>query len=161
MTIISDSSVLMNLAAIGHLELLPAIFTRIIIPQAVFDETVLKGTGKPGSEEVKTASWIEVKSCADHKLLSHLLTILNEGESEAIVLMKELQGDLLIIDEKKGRQVAKKMNLNVTGLIGVLLIAKSRQLVPLVEPLLDRLQNEAKFWISKATRKNILEIGGE
>lgn len=60
MLVVSDTSPIINLATIGHLHLLPELFTEIVIPSAVFDEIAGEGNNEPGSVEVKTASWVRV-----------------------------------------------------------------------------------------------------
>lgn len=56
MLIISDTSPIINLAAIEHLHLLPDLFSEIIIPYAVYHEVVVKGAGEPGSSDIQSAS---------------------------------------------------------------------------------------------------------
>ncbi len=58
MIIISDTSPIINLAAVGQLDLLRQLYGHIIIPQAIYDEIVVAGTGQPGAHEVKAAGWI-------------------------------------------------------------------------------------------------------
>ena len=52
MIIISDTSPIINLAAIGQLSLLPRLYGTVVIPQAVYNEIVIEGTGQTGSTEV-------------------------------------------------------------------------------------------------------------
>src|SRR6266516_1228241 len=111
MIVISDSSCILNLARINLLNLLPGLFHEIIIPFAVFSEITNTGMNMPGADEIVSSAWIKVKSCTDRLLLKELLLQLDEGEAEAIVLAKELKADLLIIDEAKGREIARQNNL--------------------------------------------------
>lgn len=161
MIVISDSSVLMNLAAIEQLSLIPIIFEKIVISKGVFDEIVVNGWGKSGSQEVREADWILVKEYTDLILLKELLKVLDQGEAESIVLSKELNADLLIIDEKAGRQIAQQFEIQITRLLGVLLIAKKRGLIESVKKLMKRLQSEANFRISKSTFNIVLVKAGE
>lgn len=161
MIVISDASVFMNLAVIGHLHLLPSIFHKIIIPQGVYDEIVIKGWGKAGSKEVKDAAWIEIKRCSDHKTLNKLLEVLDKGEAEAITLALEIKADLLIVDEKRGRLIATEMEVRITGLLGVLLIAKQQGLITEVKTLMEQLREKGNFRISKATFQRVLDRAGE
>ncbi|MGB0931185.1 MAG: DUF3368 domain-containing protein [Chitinophagales bacterium] len=156
MIVISDSSVLMNLAAIKQLDLMPTIFGEVIISKGVFEEIVVNGWGKFGSQEFKDATWIAVKECTNSELLQQLLKVLDKGEAESIVLSKELNADLLIIDEKAGREIAQQLELQITGLLGVLLIAKKKGLIDSVKILMEQLQKEANFRISKSTFNIVL-----
>ena len=79
--------------------------------------------------------------------------ILDRGESEAIALALEIHADGLLIDEAAGRAEAKRLGLVTIGVIGLLHRAKIQGRVPAVLPLLDRLRDEAKFFVSDALRE--------
>lgn len=76
-------------------------------------------------------------------------------------MASELQADLLLIDEADGREVARKMGLRYTGLLGVLLEAKTRKLLPAVSTELDRLQESTNFRIRPEVRREVLRLAGE
>ena len=57
--IVSDASILINLARIGKLELLQKLYGEIIVPEAVWQEVVVNGVGQPGAEEINTADWVK------------------------------------------------------------------------------------------------------
>ena len=63
MLIVSDTSPIINLAAINHLYLLPDLFGQIIIPQMVYQEIVIDGAGEPGSDDIQTAQWVKIQNC--------------------------------------------------------------------------------------------------
>jgi len=77
-----------------------------------------------------------------------VLSELDEGEKQAVALASDLdEGVLLLIDDHTGRQAARRLGIAVTGLIGLLLLAKERGLVGKVGPLLDELR-QAGYWLS-------------
>lgn len=95
MIVVSNTSPIVNLAVVGHLDLLQQLYDRVMIPQAVYDEIVVAGTGQPGAVEVKTFAWIETGKVADRALVASLQLELDEGEAEAIALAAKLEADLL------------------------------------------------------------------
>jgi len=122
MIAISNSTPLIALAKINQLQLLKHYFGEILIPEEVYDEVVRRGSGLAGSADVASCIWI-VRAQVTNRLAVDALSIsLDRGEAEAIVLASERDA-LLIIDDGEGRKAAKLLGLNVTGTLGLLLIA--------------------------------------
>ena len=85
--VVSDSSTLIHLAAIGRLELLKTFFKRVTVPPAVWKEVVEQGGGRAGANEVEQArelGWMGIAAPKDTALLHLLKRYLDEGESEVI-----------------------------------------------------------------------------
>ena len=161
MIVISDTSPIINLAIVGELELLRQLYDKVIIPQAVYNEIVVEGVGQTGAEEVETLEWIEVKAVADRPMVTALEADLDVGEAESIVLALELEADLLLLDERKGRIVAARLGINHIGLLGVLIKAKQEKLIPAVKPVIDKLMEQAGFWIGEELYSYVLQVAGE
>ncbi len=161
MIVVSDATPLINLQAIGLLDLLPKLFQEIVIPPAVYHEVVIKGAGKPGSDVVKTAEWIQVISCQKTDLLHKLKNTIDPGEAEAITLVLELGADLLLIDETLGRKVAKSFQIEIVGVLGILVRAKKKGLISNIKDPVEDLIQKARFYIHPELKKEILNLAGE
>lgn len=161
MIVVSDTSPIINLAMIGHLDILNQVFGQIIIPESVFYEITIQGSNMPGAQEVRDADWIEVRKCTDENFLKVLLSQVDIGEAQAIALAFEIKADVILIDERAGRQLAKDLNIPVLGLLGVFRVAKSNGLIQYVKPLIDRLVQEAGFRINQNLYISFLEEVGE
>jgi predicted nucleic acid-binding protein len=111
--IISDTSCLIVLSNIGQLELLKKLFGRVTITPEVFEEFTIK-------YKDKMPEWIDVKEAKNKEKVIELNTKLGLGESSSIVLASETPGSLVIIDEKKAREYALNIGLNVIGTVGVI-----------------------------------------
>ncbi len=160
-TVVSDASALINLARIGELRLLRQLYGEVLIPQAVWREVVVEGAGQPGAEEVHRASWLTAKGVANEHLVRALRQDLDAGEAEAIALALELGADLLIMDERLGRQTAGYLGLRYLGLIGVLIAAKRRGLIGCIKSRLDALRDQAGFRVSDVLYQRVLQDEGE
>ena len=161
MTVICDSSPLINLAWIGRLDILHFLYRDVKIAEAVWQEVVINGEGQPGSQEVRIATWIQHKKPANGLFVWSLRHELDAGEAESIALALEEKADLLIIDDKLGREKATYFNIHVVGLIGVLVEAKRTGLIQSMKPLLDDLMHTAHFYINPSLYTHILLNEGE
>jgi predicted nucleic acid-binding protein len=159
--VVSDTSPINNLAAIDQLHLLQRLYGMVLIPEAVYRELTDSNYPVAGATEVQTFDWIQTRTVSDRTLVEALGDELDIGEAEAIALAIELQADQVLIDERRGRLVASRLNLRCTGILGILVEAKSQELIAEVKPLLDALINEAGFWIAEPLYKNVLRLVDE
>lgn len=114
-----------------------------------------------GAIEVQSFDWIQTRQVTNRILVEVLQHELDIGEAEAIALSLELEADQVLIDERRGRIVAARLNLRYTGILGILVEAKGQGLIPAVKPLLDALINQAGFWIAEPLYNRVLQIAGE
>jgi predicted nucleic acid-binding protein len=161
MTVVSDSSPLISLASIGRLDLLQSAFGSVNIPQAVHDE-IIAGKDRPGAREIVAANWIQVSEIKAQRAVRQLMKSgnLHIGESEAITLSRELKADYLLLDDRAARKAAGQKRIRVIGTLGVLLLAKTLDLIPAVEPSIRELLGAGKY-IDPATYRDILAKAGE
>jgi len=148
MLVVADSSPLIALCRIGRINLLHELFGQLILPDAVWREVIESHPEKTGAAELISASWIERRLVKDTALVSLLRQDLGAGESEAIVLARELNSNFLLMDERRGRAAAKRLGLTCTGLVGVLLEARRCGILPEPAAVALELRTMAGFWIS-------------
>jgi predicted nucleic acid-binding protein len=139
MLVVSNSSPLIALARLSYLDLLHSLYNEILIPQAVYQEVVQTGKGREGAAAVEAAPWITVQTVQDSVAVELLRDQLDRGESEAIVLAMEGKAQLLLIDEARGRRIAQSRGLTHVGTVGVIVLAKRKNLIPFGTTVLDQL----------------------
>lgn len=161
MIVVSDASPIIGLSAIGQLPLLSKIYGEIFIPLQVFDEIITPSSDMPGKMEIQNTSWIKIITVKNRILVQALEIELDSGEAEAIALALEQKAKLLLIDERRGRNVACRFDLKVVGVIGVLVEAKAKGYIKTLNPLLERLQINAGFRLSDTLVKRVLQEVGE
>lgn len=162
MIVISDTTPLISLIKIESLDILEKMYKEIIIPKAVYDELIINIDYQSEIDIIRKCTFLQIKIVEENLSVSLLQKQLklDLGESEAIVLANNIDADLIIIDERKARRIAKDIGLNVTGTLGILVDAKQRGLVKELKPLLDKLiKNEIR--ISKILYQDILELANE
>lgn len=159
MVVTSNASTLIGLARIGKLPLLERLYSQVIIPEAVWREVSVEA--KPGEEAIKKAPFVKMGKVEDEKAVKLLLGSLGRGEAETLVLAKEINANLILMDEKKGRKAARGAGFKVMGILGLLVVAKRKGLVENIKPLIEKL-NEEGFRLSKeviyGTLKEVEEV---
>ena len=161
MKVVTNTSPLTNLAAIGQFDLLYKLYDEIHIADGVWDELNAFGKSWPGSREVAAADWIHRHTVRNQLWVSSLQSDLDRGESESIVLASELDVDMILLDEKAGRNAAMRIQLKPVGVIGVLLEAKQKCLIDIIQPHLDSLREIAGFRISDSLYFHTLTLANE
>ena len=159
--VVCNTSPVIALACVGRLELLHAVYTQIMVPDAVFDEITVAGAGEPGAREVGQAAWIMRQPVRNTSLVTALRLELDAGEAEAIALAVENKADLILLDERIGRRAAQRLGLTTIGTLGVLIAAKDRGLLAAVRPVLDALRTDAGFWIADDLYNAVIDTAHE
>jgi predicted nucleic acid-binding protein len=154
--IVSNSTPLINFAAIRRLDILEHLFPTLTIPEAVEHELLERGKQYPSAAEIQQATFLVTQRIRNVMLRDALTLDLDEGEAEAITLALEHKAELLLLDEVTGRLIAESYNLPFTGSIGCLIEAKRVGIIPAIKPLLDAMQTDARFWINPRLYKKIL-----
>ena len=161
MIIVCNTLPLTNLAAIGQFDLLRHLFGRLHIAQGVWDELNEKGQHWPGRDQVADADWIERHPVRNQALVTALRRDLDRGEAETIALALELGADLVLLDEREGRHAAQRLELGVSGVVGILLEAKSLGVLEAIRPHLVALRHKAGFYLGEPVYDAALSLAGE
>ena len=98
--------------------------------------------------------WIKIEKVTNKEEVKLLQAILDIGEAEVIILGKETNADLLIIDNKEPRLFAKNLDIKVIGTIGIILLAYSKEVIKNPMELILKLREEG-FYISEKLIKEI------
>ena len=156
MIIVSDTSAIGNLVIVNHLWLLQTIYGTVLIPDVVAQE--LSNATNSEIQAVLSLDWLETRAISDLSMANALQRDhnLDAGEAHAIVLALEQQADELLMDERRGRQTATRLGIPIIGILGILLLAKQRQLIPRIQPILDNLIERASFRVSPALYNQVL-----
>ena len=145
--VVTDSTCLIGLERIGHLDLLPALFEPVIAPPGVHQEF---GVPLP---------WLQMETPSDTVLIAALKILVDDGEAEAIALASA-RGHRIILDDRQARSVAKQLHLPIIGTIGVLLRAKRARLIVVLKPVLNDLEDSG-FYVTDALKEEALQLAGE
>jgi len=143
MIVVADSSPIIVLIGIGHIDVLPALFGQVVIPPEVSAE--LHQSNLPQSVHDFVAArpaWLVERMPGAIEAIPSL----HAGELAAISLAQELKADLLLIDEVRGRKAAAERHIPFTGTIGVIELAAERGLLDL--QVAFALVKKTDFWIS-------------
>ncbi len=155
MIVVADTSPINYLVEIGHVDVLPQLYSRVLVPQRVAEE--LRDVQAP--EKVRTwmdnlPEWFEVVTCPSHINLS--IAHLDPGEQEAITLSREMHADYLLVDDMAARTAATQLHIQVIGTLGILTRASYHNLLDLPTSL-AALQETSFFVAPELIQQLLLE----
>lgn len=125
MIVISDTTPVLSLLKAGCLELLEKLYGNVLIPKAVYRELTENPVYFEEAKIIKATKFFSVAEAENIKSVDVLRSVtgLDAGESEALIMYDEKNADLLLIDEHKGRRVAKQLKVKYIGTAGILMLA--------------------------------------
>ena len=161
MIVVADTSPVTALLHLKQLHLLKLLYEQVYLPTAVAAELqTLRPFGYDLSFLQDQKTFI-VRSAIGKQIVARAYHELDLGEAEAIALAIELNADLLLIDERIGKNTAEAEGLTCKGVVGVLIEAKHKKLIPAIKPLLDDLIENLKFRLSDRIYRLALERAAE
>ena len=131
MIVISDTTPIISLLKANHLDLLQRLYGNVLIPKAVYRELTENPTYSEEAKAIKTLDFLKMVPIENVKSVNVLRSVtgLDAGESEALIMYDEQNADLLLMDEHKGRRVAKQLNVRYIGTAGILMLAYDKGLI--------------------------------
>ncbi len=157
--VVANAGPLIVFVRAGYWDLLRKTVGTVTIPQAVFEEIVVKGEGKLGAREVKVAEWITTRHIQHRERAAQHSPQLERGEREAIVLAQERQENLLI-DDATARKTAEARGVQCVGTLWILQKAKEEGSIARVTPVLDAFRS-AGLRLGNALYSKFLAMVGE
>ena len=155
--IVCNAGPLIALSLVGQLQVLPALFESILVPEAVWHEVVDSGFGRAGAAELKTSKWIEVVPSTS--VDSFLEADLGRGESQVIAVALARGAALVLIDELLARRVAGRVyGLRVKGSAGILVQAKKAAMIPEVRPLPGEMKKRGYYLSDRLIERACNEV---
>ena len=157
--VVINSSPLIVLFKSQQADLLPQLFTDILVPKGVWDEVTAAGQNDAASRQLPTVDWaqrVEIENVAPEVAGWDL----GKGESEVLSLALKNPDCAAIIDDRAARRCAQVLGIITIGTGRLLILAKQRGIIPLVSPRIEALQN-AGLWLSESLVNLLKQQAGE
>lgn len=157
MILVADCSALIALSVCDSLNLLEQLFASIVVPETVYNEATRPDKKQAQALKIFLQGKVRQVNLQDYVFLD---AFADAGETEAMLLYKQLAADKLLIDDRRGRKVAKINQISTIGSLGVLLAAKEKGLVVEIAPLL-KLIEQSDIYLSPNLIDTVLELAQE
>lgn len=158
--VVSDTSPLRALAHLQLLKILSSFYDEVLIPPAVAAELAHAIDGVT-LDLPSLGSLFRVVAPRAVDRARALAATIDQGEAEAIALALDMTIHDILMDEKRGREVAKRNGLRPIGVLGLLLRAKEKGLIDAVAPRVDALVTGIQFRVSASVLRELLVLAGE
>ncbi len=153
--VIADTGVLISLGLVKQFELLHQMFDEFYIPNAVWEE--FRDYEHPDFLQ-EDFDWL-IQHVREIHPPNHLRLVMDLGESEAIILYEQMKADVLLIDDRKARQIAESLGLKCVGSLGLLLRGKRMGIIQEIRPHLTKWLDNRRFFSKKLLNQVLAEIG--
>ena len=158
--VIVNSTPLIALCHVNQLNILKELYGEVIIPRAVYDEISVKKDSVCKKIVDESLEWIHIQKIQNVMAKAMFKSQLHDGEVEVMILAKEQNADVVIIDDQNAKKYAKYLELPVTGTLGILIKAKQVGYIPELKPLLDVMVQNG-IYIKNSLIEHCLELVGE
>lgn len=131
MIVISDTTPVISLLKAGQIGLLEELYETVLVPVAVYRELTENPVYQKEADMIRSKDFLSVVAVKNIKSVNILRTVtgLDAGESEALIMYDEQEADLLLMDERKGRSVAKQLQVRYIGTAGILMLAYDKNII--------------------------------
>lgn len=162
MRAISNTGPIIALAKVNHLYLLKELFGEVLIPSMVHRELCAKSGSEWNAIENALKDYLKVKEPSPlEESVRLVLSDIDEGERQAIGLALTIGKEvILLLDDRAGRQSARKLDIPVTGIVGILLLAKERGLINSAVFVLESIRGNG-YWLSNKIIEVARQIANE
>ena len=147
--IIPDTSCLIFLEKIGEIQILKELYSRVVTTNEITKEYIYS-----------LPKWIKISDAREKQYQKVLEQIVDKGEASIMVLALETAESVVAIDDLKARKLAKSLDLQITGTLGIIVKAKKAGLIKSTKECITKLR-EVDFRISEKIAKEITKLSGE
>lgn len=157
--VVVNTTPLIALSHVGHLSVLRELYGEIVIPEAVYRELSVKIDSVCKKAVDSNLDWIKVKKIQNQMAKAMYKTQLHEGEVEVMILSKEIEADVVIIDDANAKKHAKYLELPVTGTLGVLIKAKKEGFIDAIKPVLYKMIEHGIYISDRLVKMCLTQAG--
>jgi predicted nucleic acid-binding protein len=157
---VCDTTIPLYLGRIGQIDLLPALFAPVYVPEQVCLELDMGRLLRPDTINPRSLVWVELVSVSKVLIDNLPPNRLGTGERAVIAYAQANHGHVAGLDDLRARQLAEAIGLKVAGTLGILIRAMQAGLIPAMQPLVDDVIAQG-FRLSPELHRDVLELAGE
>ncbi len=151
---------MLYLGRVGHIELLPALFAPVCVPESVVSELDMGRLLRRDTVDPRQLDWVTRVSVLSSAVDALSPNQLGMGERAVIAYARPHSGYVAGLDDLQARSLAERLGLTIVGTLGIFLRTKQGGLIVAVQPLLDAVRVQG-FRLGSALYRNVLQLAGE